>query len=59
MNQTTDEMCPMTIDRVHVICDALIKFLEQNDELNDRDSTFEVCESVVRLMLDIYMVIQM
>lgn len=56
VNQTTDGISPMKFEHVHVISDALVKFLDQNDEYKERDGITKVCESVVRLMPDILMV---
>lgn len=48
----------MKIEHVHVISDALMKFLDENDEHKEGDGISKVCDSVVRLMPDIVVVCQ-
>lgn len=55
-NPSADGIKSMEVQSIHIVCDAIVQFLEQNSDLNDRNGIIKLCESVVRLMPDIKMV---
>lgn len=46
----------MDIRNIHIVCDCLIQFLQDNVELDNRAGIEKICHSAVRLMPDIEMV---
>lgn len=55
-NESAAGIVPMKTRNIHIVCSALAQFLEQNEELNNRNQINQLCKSVVRLMPDILMV---
>lgn len=55
-DQSIDNIRPMDVKSIHIVCDAVMRYLDEDKELDNREGITKICESVVRLMPDIKMV---
>lgn len=56
IHETNDGVRSMDIKRIHIVCDTLMQFLDENNEFDNPDGILRICESIVRVMPDIQMV---